>query len=122
MVVVPDAQTAADADPAVIEGIIQPLGFHRFRARAIVAMSTDYLRPWKRPSELRYIGKYASDAYWIFCRCGLDTSAGKHCNHCLLQHALSSRAYICSNPCTKGMILQDIPQCSSWKNRLAMGA
>jgi hypothetical protein len=71
MAVIPDAQSAASADPSVLEAIIQPLGFHRFRARAIVAMSADYLRPWSRPSELRFIGKYASDAYFIFCRYAL---------------------------------------------------
>jgi hypothetical protein len=69
MAVIPDAETAADADPAAIEAVIRPLGFQRFRARGIIAMSADYLLPWTRPSELRFIGKYASDAYWIFCRC-----------------------------------------------------
>lgn len=73
MAVIPDAQTAAVADPAAIEVVIQPLGFQRFRARGIISMSSDYLRPWSRPSELRFVGKYASDAYWIFCRCGPQT-------------------------------------------------
>ena len=68
MAVIPNAETAAEADPCALEAIIQPLGFQRFRARGIIAMSSDYLRPWSRPSELRFIGKYASDAYWIFCR------------------------------------------------------
>lgn len=69
MAIVPDAQAGASAEPDRLEQVIQSLGFHRFRARAIVAMSADYLRPWRRPSELRYVGKYASDAYFIFCRC-----------------------------------------------------
>eukprot|EP00892_Ulva_mutabilis_P012444 jgi/Ulvmu1/9572/UM054_0002.1 len=65
---IPDAQAGAAADPARLERIIQPLGFYRFRARAILAMSEDYLRPWRQPTELRFVGKYASDAYFIFCR------------------------------------------------------
>lgn len=72
MAAIPDAQAGAAADPAHLESIIHPLGFHRFRARAIVAMSADYLRPWRQPTELRYVGKYASDAYFIFCRCDPD--------------------------------------------------
>lgn len=70
MAVIPTAADAAAADPAVLEAIIRPLGFFRFRARAIVAMSTDFLAPtWTRPSQLRFVGKYGSDAYFIFCRC-----------------------------------------------------
>lgn len=80
MEVIPDAQTAAAADPCALEVIIQPLGFQRFRALGIIAMSVDYLRPWARPSELRFIGKYASDAYWIFCRCGPVSGTGLLCS------------------------------------------
>jgi hypothetical protein len=70
MEVAPNPEAACVADPAVLEAIIRPLGFHRFRARAIGSMSHDYLNvSWSRPSQLRHVGKYASDAYFIFCRC-----------------------------------------------------
>jgi hypothetical protein len=79
MEVVPNAESACFADPDLLEAIIRPLGFHRFRARAIGAMSHDYLHmSWSRPSQLRYVGKYASDAYFIFCRCVQDLGRDIH--------------------------------------------
>ena len=69
MELAPTPEAATSADPAALEELIRPLGFHRFRARAIVALSEDYLRlSWRQPSELRHVGKYASDAYFMFCR------------------------------------------------------
>jgi hypothetical protein len=112
MVICPDPATASDADEAAIETLLYPLGFYRFRARAIVSMSADYLNlPWRRPSELRYVGKYASDAYFIFCRCAVRAEA--HCWRTRL--ILASLAYLscsvcCAYDCT---VLTDPRTCSS---------
>ncbi len=65
----PDAQSASQADPKDIEEMIQPLGLSRRRSVSLVRMSNDYLlKEWKdQPDVLYGIGKYASDAYLIFC-------------------------------------------------------
>ena len=65
----PDPESMSKADPAEIESIIKPLGLSQRRSRALVKMSTDYLqKDWKdQPDVLYGIGKYASDAYRIFC-------------------------------------------------------
>ena len=60
----------ANANPAEIEEIIQPLGLSRRRSKALVQMSKDYMqKDWRDQPEVLYgIGKYASDAYRIFCK------------------------------------------------------
>jgi len=65
----PDAKSASKADPVNIEEMIQPLGLSRRRSVALVRMSDDYITmDWKsKPDVLYGIGKYASDAYQIFC-------------------------------------------------------
>ena len=65
----PGPKEMSQADPGEIESIIQPLGLSQRRSRALVKMSEDYLqKDWKdRPDVLYGIGKYASDAYRIFC-------------------------------------------------------
>ena len=65
----PDPLSMSRADPKEIEEIIQPLGLSRRRSRALVQMSKDYMqKDWKdHPESLYGIGKYASDAYRIFC-------------------------------------------------------
>ena len=70
MALAPTPEAACAASPDALEATIHSLGFHRSRARSIGAMSHDYLHTaWSRPSQLRFVGKYASDAYFIFCRC-----------------------------------------------------
>jgi endonuclease III len=65
----PSPQAAVDMETQRIQTLIQPLGLFRKRAIAFQKMSGEYLQMnWKDPSELHGIGKYASDAYWIFCR------------------------------------------------------
>ena len=63
----PDAASTADADE--IAEMIQPLGLSQRRSKALGRMSNDYLRKdWMdSPENLNVIGKYASDAYRIFC-------------------------------------------------------
>ena len=65
----PDAKSAAIADPADIQQMIQPLGLSSRRSRALVRMSHDYIeKQWENsPDALYGIGKYGSDAYRIFC-------------------------------------------------------
>tara|TARA_Y100001963_G_scaffold160093_1_gene267752 strand:- start:4052 stop:4495 length:444 start_codon:yes stop_codon:yes gene_type:complete len=66
----PTAEDMSIADPEEIEKIIKPLGLSQRRSRALVKMSKDYLqKDWHNNPEALYgIGKYASDAYAIFCQ------------------------------------------------------
>lgn len=66
----PGPEAMASANPVEIEEIIQPLGLSRRRSRALVQMSKDYMqKDWQNQPEVLYgIGKYASDAYRIFCK------------------------------------------------------
>jgi len=65
----PDARHAALSDPRKIQKMIQPLGLSERRSMALFKMSNDYLKKdWRDKPEILYgIGKYASDAYRIFC-------------------------------------------------------
>ncbi|GAB4822354.1 hypothetical protein N2152v2_009400 [Parachlorella kessleri] len=65
----PTPAAATSADVAAIQTLIQPLGLFRKRAVAIQKLSRDYLeKQWRDPQELHGIGKYAADAYYMFCR------------------------------------------------------
>ena len=66
----PDAMSASSACPEEIEEMIQPLGLSKRRSVSLVRMSNDYLqKDWKDKPEVLYgVGKYASDAYRIFCQ------------------------------------------------------
>jgi methyl-CpG-binding domain protein 4 len=65
----PTPHKASQEDPRAIEAMIQPLGLSRRRSEALVKMSDDYInKDWKdQPATLYGVGKYASDAYRIFC-------------------------------------------------------
>ena len=65
----PNAELAAEASKEDVQIMIHPLGLSDRRSRALIRMSDDYIRlQWKDTPELLYgIGKYASDAYRIFC-------------------------------------------------------
>jgi len=65
----PTPEIAANADPIEIQKMISPLGLSERRSRSLVKMSNDYInKDWKRSPDVLYgIGKYASDAYMIFC-------------------------------------------------------
>jgi methyl-CpG-binding domain protein 4 len=66
----PKPSDMASANPSEIEEIIQPLGLSKRRSKALVQMSNDYMqKDWSDKPEVLYgIGKYASDAYRIFCK------------------------------------------------------
>ncbi|KAI6684106.1 hypothetical protein NL676_030019 [Syzygium grande] len=64
----PDATKAAEASVETLESIIQYLGLKRKRARMIMQMSREYLdESWTHVTQLHGVGKYAADAYAIFC-------------------------------------------------------
>jgi len=66
----PDPESASKADTLILEKMIMPLGLSQRRAKALITMSHGYTRlNWQdKPSVLYGIGKYASDAYLIFCQ------------------------------------------------------
>jgi methyl-CpG-binding domain protein 4 len=64
----PSAESAAQADVEEVREMVKGLGFGKRRAQTLVKMSAGYLRDdWDDPSELYGVGKYASDAWHIFC-------------------------------------------------------
>ena len=64
----PSPGEMARADVDELQALIQPLGLHRNRSRSLVRFSTEYLaNDWDYPIALHGIGKYADDAYRIFC-------------------------------------------------------
>ena len=65
----PTPNIASRTCPEEIQKMIQPLGLSGRRSKTLVRMSNDYLQKnWKdHPETLYGIGKYASDAYRIFC-------------------------------------------------------
>ncbi|KAF8038261.1 hypothetical protein BT93_B0957 [Corymbia citriodora subsp. variegata] len=64
----PDATKAAEASVETLESIIQALGLKRKRARMIIRLSREYLdESWTHVTQLHGVGKYAADAYAIFC-------------------------------------------------------
>ncbi|TYH52153.1 methyl-CpG-binding domain protein 4-like protein [Gossypium raimondii] len=66
--VCPDAKTATEVATEEIEKAIKTLGLQRKRAEMIQRMSQEYLwKEWTHVTELHGVGKYAADAYAIFC-------------------------------------------------------
>ncbi|KAG7576467.1 DNA glycosylase [Arabidopsis thaliana x Arabidopsis arenosa] len=64
----PDAKTATEVEGKEIESLIKPLGLQKKRAKMIQRFSLEYLQEsWTHVTQLHGIGKYAADAYAIFC-------------------------------------------------------
>lgn len=65
----PTPKALANADEQELLNLIAPLGLSERRMRALKRMSDDYINlDWKDDPKCLYgIGKYASDAYQIFC-------------------------------------------------------
>jgi len=65
----PTPEKASAASQVELQEMIQPLGLSQRRSRTLIRMSNDYLiKDWRdNPESLYGIGKYASDAYRIFC-------------------------------------------------------
>ena len=65
----PDAETMRDSDPAELYDILKPLGLANKRVKTLKRFSSEYLyKEWKTASELYGCGKYANDAWRIFCK------------------------------------------------------
>lgn len=64
----PSPGEMARADVDELQALIQPLGLHRNRSRSLLRFSAEYLaKDWEYPIVLHGIGKYADDAFRIFC-------------------------------------------------------
>ena len=65
----PSPEDLSEADHDELLSLIKPLGLSERRSKALKTMSYEYThKDWKgEPSSLYGIGKYASDAYYIFC-------------------------------------------------------
>ncbi|CAN0106066.1 unnamed protein product [Lampetra fluviatilis] len=64
----PSAEVAREADWREVARIMQPLGLHALRSKAIIRFSREFLtKKWRYPIELHGIGKYGNDSYRIFC-------------------------------------------------------
>ncbi|EFJ45791.1 hypothetical protein VOLCADRAFT_35340, partial [Volvox carteri f. nagariensis] len=65
----PTPEAMAAADPRVVEDILRPLGLQVRRAERLVRFSEEFLsRQWTCPTQLYGVGRYAADAYLIFCK------------------------------------------------------
>ncbi|XP_021735505.1 methyl-CpG-binding domain protein 4-like protein isoform X2 [Chenopodium quinoa] len=66
--VCPNAEATIGTDVTRIASMIQSLGLHRKRAAMIQQLSREYISDdWTHVTQLHGIGKYAADAYAIFC-------------------------------------------------------
>ena len=65
----PTPEKLSKADKKELISLIEPLGLSERRYRALTRMSHDYISlSWKAdPRQLYGIGKYGSDAYYLFC-------------------------------------------------------
>lgn len=64
----PDAEAATITPAKEILKVIETLGLHRKRAVMIRRLSKEYLgESWTHVTQLHGVGKYAADAYAIFC-------------------------------------------------------
>jgi methyl-CpG-binding domain protein 4 len=65
----PSPEELSEADIDLLAAIIKPLGLSRRRSKTLKTMSYDYIhKDWRdNPRSLYGIGKYGSDAYYIFC-------------------------------------------------------
>ncbi|XP_053544937.1 methyl-CpG-binding domain protein 4 isoform X2 [Bombina bombina] len=64
----PNPEVTRASDWKEISELLQPLGLHELRAKAIIRFSDEYLtKKWRYPIELHGIGKYGNDSYRIFC-------------------------------------------------------
>jgi methyl-CpG-binding domain protein 4 len=65
----PTPEKFIEADLSKVSQILRPLGFHNRRPKTIHRFTREYLvGGWKQPIELYGIGKYANDAWHIFCK------------------------------------------------------
>ncbi|KAM4721231.1 methyl-CpG-binding domain protein 4 [Rhinophrynus dorsalis] len=64
----PTPELTRTADWKELSELLQPLGLHELRAKAIIRFSDEFLtKKWNYPIELHGIGKYGNDSFRIFC-------------------------------------------------------
>lgn len=64
----PTAESVMEVEEEELEQMLRPLGLQKKRARAIKVFSHQYLgNEWTHVTQLHGVGKYAADAYAIFC-------------------------------------------------------
>ncbi|XP_045790141.1 methyl-CpG-binding domain protein 4-like protein [Trifolium pratense] len=64
----PDAETCIQVPREEIQEIIRSLGLHANRSKSLQRLSREYLaETWTHVTELHGVGRYAADAYAIFC-------------------------------------------------------
>jgi methyl-CpG-binding domain protein 4 len=64
----PTPSAAMKANPPDLESFLKPIGMSKRRSLTLIRMSKEYLDDeWDEPIELYGIGKYANDAWKIFC-------------------------------------------------------
>ena len=71
----PHPSLMANADIEELQTVLRPLGLHRNRARSLRRFSTEYMfKQWTFPIELHGCGRYADDAFRIFCLGQVETT------------------------------------------------
>tara|TARA_B100000886_G_scaffold112412_1_gene75533 strand:- start:71 stop:400 length:330 start_codon:yes stop_codon:yes gene_type:complete len=65
----PTPEAMSEADFEELKNLIKDIGLTQRRTKALKKMSYDYLnKDWKdNPAKLYGIGKYGSNAYYLFC-------------------------------------------------------
>lgn len=64
----PNAKKMSLAKEDKLKEILKPLGFYNKRSKTLIRFSQEYLnKDWKTAKELYGCGKYADDAWHIFC-------------------------------------------------------
>lgn len=65
----PVPEALVDADEFELSTLIKPLGMWRKRTKTLLRFTKEYLAgDWKEAKELYGCGKYANDAWHIFCK------------------------------------------------------
>jgi len=65
----PDAQSLVDAEEGPMRELLRSLGMYNRRVKTLKRFSDDFLKGnWKSASDLYGCGKYANDAWRIFCK------------------------------------------------------
>jgi len=65
----PDPKSFLGSKHEEVSDMLRPLGFYNRRPKSMRRFTEEYIkREWAEPIELHCIGKYANDAWRIFCR------------------------------------------------------
>ena len=65
----PDPESFLQADLDTVSSVVRSLGFYNRRPKTMKRFTEEYINgQWTEPIELYGIGKYANDAWRVFCR------------------------------------------------------